>query len=505
MTIEDNDLSDPVTLTLRLYNTGDDNRGAVWSPSATLQHDGITSEAHTFYWNGTPTGESYDTNYLPAGTYTFEVTATQTDENLCLNCNGIPPEPGCTAGDEETYRSEYLKIVRASDESGNPIYDVEYDGYDDNGTPNDESDDKYIYIIRKYVLKDSLGMNASEGVIWLYDPEGEMVHDWNIAEQECITHNACDGLHATADGLEHALRIRVPISEMEYAGTYRFVLHIKDDHSGLYRNGVDRWSLDLNCHNRVHSFTVWCRSTLPEAPLYGADVASRLHRVGDWRSEAGVYAPYWPPGGPETGGTGLMTDKQPRHTIHTLNMWVGPADRRYRRWSAVWMYAGHGDFEGGTSYTYLNFDNLPNEDSGIYVATECTADQRFMIAGHDLSHIRLAYLMACYSAGANGGIRCGIPVYIPENRSIGYHFAEYGARAVVGFSNLLFALEPCKAFHDVFWTEVCKGIPVGTAYKDAKAKCDQANGRVKQRTYRVFPVLFGNPSIKIVPPKYGFE
>ena len=229
----------------KLYHTGQDNRSG-WSPSATLQHYGKTAGVHTFYWNGTPTGESYDTNYLPEGTYTFEVTANQADENLCLNCNGIPPEPPCTAGDKETYRSEYLKIVRASDESGNPICDVEYDGYDDNGTPEDESDDKYIYIIRKYVLKDSLGMNASEGVIWLYDPEGEMVHDWNIANEDCITHNDTDGLHATADGIEHALRIRVPVEKMPYAGTYRFVLHIKDDHGGLYRNGVDRWALDLN-------------------------------------------------------------------------------------------------------------------------------------------------------------------------------------------------------------------------------------------------------------------
>lgn len=524
VTIEDSDLSDPVALTLRLYNTGDDNRGTVWSPSATLQHDGIADPVHTFYWNGTPTGESYDTNYLPEGTYTFEVTATQADENLCLNCNGIPPEPGCTAGDKETYRSEYLKIVRASDESGNPIYDVEYEGIDNNNTPDNPEDDKYIYVIRKYVLKDSLGVNASAGVIWLYDPEGEMVHDWNIAEQDCIIHNARDGLHATADGLDHALRIRVPVEKMPYGGTYRFVLHIKDAHGGLYRNGENRWALDLNGEDKIPSFTVWMTDDPVSSGDYGEDIASRLEELG--------YEACWREGYPELGGTGRLLLKTPRLTIRTLNRLSpgdDPAGQKFLRWSAVWAYLGHGEMwaQGpGVPYnmSYLQFMVgapyfTPPEVqmAGIWASYELAEKQRYSIDQFNLEPVRLAYLAACFSAGGSEW-RNGSLLTVSQSNSVAAHFKSSGAKAVIGFSNRMHAHIyrgfgsrpteiPYREFHLTFWEALRSGKTVGAAYKAAWDRLDEKNNGLNKRYPKsaVYPILRGDPNIKIIPPKYGSE
>ena len=474
----------------KLYHTGQDNRSG-WSPSATLQHYGKTAGVHTFYWNGTPTGESYDTNYLPEGTYTFEVTANQADENLCLNCNGIPPEPPCTAGDKETYRSEYLKIVRASDESGNPICDVEYDGYDDNGTPEDESDDKYIYVIRKYVLKDSLGVNASAGVIWLYDPEGEMVHDWNIAEQDCIIHNARDGLHATAAGLEHALRIRVPVEKMPYGGTYRFVLHIRDAHAELYRRGgtEGRWALDLNGDGRLGCVAIWATGDYPlELRGHGEKALSYLKRIYEpqrtyisspppgnippRKSYVG-YLPHPPPGDPAKGGSGLLKDKSARLTIRTLNRLCPveaashPEYSKYLTKNAVWGYYGHGTEPGGDRGLAFNGGDNAEEVSS---AQEDAQKQIYDIYNFGLGHVRFAMLMACYSAGGTKGTAT-----IPEHDSIARLFCDRGAQCALGFYNRVYPMRPSfKTWNELFWRYLCgEGMTVRSAATRATAEASK--------------------------------
>jgi len=98
--------------------------------------------------------------------------------------------PG-SGGDMDQKVSSHLFIDAGTDEAGNPILEAEYAGYDDNGTPEDESDDNHLYYIRRYKLRevpvpldnDGDGLvdedpedsqplrGASEGFIRLYDPD----------------------------------------------------------------------------------------------------------------------------------------------------------------------------------------------------------------------------------------------------------------------------------------------------------------------------------------------
>ena len=144
---------------------------------------------------------------------------------------------------QATIRSQTSSPRRARDEeTGLPIYDVRYDGYDDKGTEGDESDDEYIYVVRHYVLTDTHQWDASGGQIWLYGPELTRLGSWDIGGLPCTLHDSCDGL---SPGY-HAVRIGVLTSLMADVGTYWFVTHIKDAHGEHYRNGQDRWALDLN-------------------------------------------------------------------------------------------------------------------------------------------------------------------------------------------------------------------------------------------------------------------
>jgi len=76
-------------------------------------------------YEGPPEGEE-PTNIAPAGLYTFDVEVT-----------GVAPY------DHDWIRSKALTVVPGP---------VEYYGYDDGGTPDDESDDNYLYYLRWYAL-----------------------------------------------------------------------------------------------------------------------------------------------------------------------------------------------------------------------------------------------------------------------------------------------------------------------------------------------------------------
>ena len=146
-----------------------------------------------------------------------------------------------------------MDILRASDNQNNPIFEAEDQGYE-KGDPEDPNDDNYIYLIRRYRLEDFVFMgeskDASEGEVWLYNPDLEKVGTWEISSLQCLNHdNECDGLHAVYEeghDTRHALLVPVPVSMMDEGGTYIFVLHIKDDHPELYRDHQHRWTLELN-------------------------------------------------------------------------------------------------------------------------------------------------------------------------------------------------------------------------------------------------------------------
>jgi len=162
-----------------------------------------------------------------------------------------------------------MDILRASDNQNNPIFEAEDQGYE-KGDPEDPNDDNYIYLIRRYRLEDFVFMgeskDASEGEVWLYNPDLEKVGTWEISSLQCLNHdNECDGLHAVYEeghDTRHALLVPVPVSMMEYAGTYIFVLRIKDNHPELYRDHQHRWTLELNATSRPAGVCVYKGSRL---------------------------------------------------------------------------------------------------------------------------------------------------------------------------------------------------------------------------------------------------
>ncbi|MCS6861783.1 MAG: hypothetical protein NZT92_15875 [Abditibacteriales bacterium] len=90
---------------------------------------------------------------------------------------------------------------------------------------------------------------ASAGVIRLYDPD--LQHDpqrgkWNIAHLLCIEHNANDGLTTSTEGKQHAVLVRVPVSLMDKAGEYRFVISARDSHADREKGHRQKWALERN-------------------------------------------------------------------------------------------------------------------------------------------------------------------------------------------------------------------------------------------------------------------
>jgi len=182
--------------------------------------------SYSFTWDGTVNTGDYEgmpegeepTNIAPAGLYTFDVEVTR-----------VAPY------DHDCVRSKELKVVPGP---------VEYYGYDDGGTPEDESDDNYLYYLRWYALYS--GRDATWGEIWLYDPDFERVSEWAVPMLECVVHGWNDGLDADPNGEVHGVIIPVPVSVMDKAGTYRFVLHFYDDYADSYKNHQVKAALEVN-------------------------------------------------------------------------------------------------------------------------------------------------------------------------------------------------------------------------------------------------------------------
>ena len=174
----------------------------------------------------------------PAGTYTYRISAF---------APLVPVASGEGTFHEAAFtRSGYLTIGRGLDGTGQPIVDVEYDGYDDNGTPEDDSDDNQRYYIKSYTLTDSGNTNAAQGTIYLYDPDLEIVGSWSIAALTCRTHSTGDGRDADSNGIQHDVMVKVPVSSFDKGGTYRFVVSFLDDHAASYRDHQARKPLELN-------------------------------------------------------------------------------------------------------------------------------------------------------------------------------------------------------------------------------------------------------------------
>jgi hypothetical protein len=208
-----------VQVKVRIYGM---NRNLVYE----LTEQKICPGSYSFTWDGTVNTGYYEyyeyppdewSNTAPAGLYTFDV------------------EVIANPYDRDAVRSQALTVVPGP---------VEYLGYDDGGTPDDESDDNHLYYLRWYALYS--GRDASYGEIWLYDPDLERVQSWIVPVLQCVVHENCDGLTANPNGEIHGVIIPVPVSLMDKAGTYRFVLHFYDDYADTYKNHHVKAALEVN-------------------------------------------------------------------------------------------------------------------------------------------------------------------------------------------------------------------------------------------------------------------
>jgi len=90
----------------------------------------------------------------------------------------------------------------------------------------------------------------------LYDPDLVKVQGWGVPMLVCVVHGWNDGLGANPNGEVHGVIISVPVSLMEKAGTYRFVLHFYDDYADTYRNHQVKVALEVNAVAQPLTFEV---------------------------------------------------------------------------------------------------------------------------------------------------------------------------------------------------------------------------------------------------------
>ena len=232
-----------VQVTVRIYGM---NRNLVYE----LTEQKICPGSYSFTWDGTVNTGYYEyppeegSNIAPAGLYTFDV------------------EVIANPYDRDAVRSQALTVVPGP---------VECFDYDDGGTPDDESDDNYLYYLRWYALYSS--RDASYGEIWLYDPDLVRVKTWIVPVLQCVVHEGCDGLTADPNGETHGVIIPVPVSLMEKEGTYRFVLHFYDDYADSYKNHQVKAVLEVNAEARVKGYLLVAR----EHPTVGnSDIVDNL-------------------------------------------------------------------------------------------------------------------------------------------------------------------------------------------------------------------------------------
>ncbi|MCS7277976.1 MAG: C40 family peptidase [Aquificaceae bacterium] len=77
------------------------------------------------------------------------------------------------------------------------------------------------------------------------------------------------GLVANPNGEVYGVIIPVPVSVMEKAGTYRFVLHFYDDFADSYKNHRVKAALEVNTHAQGLTFTIFTDPTHPKEDKKG--------------------------------------------------------------------------------------------------------------------------------------------------------------------------------------------------------------------------------------------
>jgi hypothetical protein len=490
VTLADDDLLDPMNLTLTIYSTKADNRIS-WPVVRTMSLSGVTGANQAFSWNGKDDAG----NYVEPWTYTFSVTASHTGFYQ----------------DVVSYRSAYLSLIRATDSQGGAISDAEYDGIDDNGTPTDTSDDNYMYYVRCYVLKDTGNpvLNASEGKVMMYDPDLAKVDEWNVSSLPCRKHsNATDGLTASSTGLEHELLIKVPTGLINRAGEYIFVAAMKDGHTNDYRAHDNRWTKELNSHARYPGLAIWSSDVSTNNLMSSAySTAAQVKEIVDSTGKKFQgYIGWGPLGYPDIGGSDVMcTSETPVfeviRTLRWLAPWDSPSNSKYLSKNAIFAYYGH-----STQHTLSPFGKPDNgcladdtrldqttQQIGMFAVNPSTGQPYFA----NLDHVLFVYLFGCDTAGT---------CYANNPSSITARFILKGAKSALGYSGPVWGNTSTYSQFDAdFWYGLSKlGLSVKRAAIRAYAMCEVPSTEML-RGVEMPSVIYWGGGTKIAPPRYGNE
>jgi hypothetical protein len=95
----------------------------------------------------------------------------------------------------------------------------------------------------------------------------------------CVVHGWNDGLGANPDGEVHGVIIPVPVSLMEKAGTYTFVLHFYDDYADTYKNHQVKAALEVNQQAPEPALHIWVGQNIARKLIGYQDVIQQVNNA----------------------------------------------------------------------------------------------------------------------------------------------------------------------------------------------------------------------------------
>jgi hypothetical protein len=105
------------------------------------------------------------------------------------------------------------------------------------------------------------------------------VQEWGVPMLVCVVHGWNDGLGANPDGEVHGVIIPVPVSLMEKAGTYTFVLHFYDDYADTYKNHQVKAALEVNQQAPEPALHIWVGQNIARKLIGYQDVIQQVNNA----------------------------------------------------------------------------------------------------------------------------------------------------------------------------------------------------------------------------------
>ncbi len=300
---------------------------------------------------------------------TFNLTGAQSSKEL-YTCEATISH----GNDSTTYRSTYLTVSGVS---------VTYVSHDNNGTPDDPSDDKENYSVT-YTLADTKGRAASAGDLRLYNPNKISVGILSLSGSQL-------------DRGVHQFQFAIPESSLPLAGEYTLVVHVQDSDGPEYRDHKNRLAPDVGGTFNVDwsiSISKCAESWLPtgkEGQAGTTTITATLHPSG---TEGVINFEFstitnWPGyccnAGAES-GYDLKLDAQTGFNINPAKTWAATQAQvedasitvscyDYGAWGKITAYV---TINGVTKIAYL--EDLKDTDPPKYYATIPRDDNDNMIA-----------------------------------------------------------------------------------------------------------------------------